>query len=364
MRSSRVRRIGLLTGGGDCPGLNAVLRAVVKACAFEHGIDVVGIEDGYAGLINDRMRPLGSTDVGGILSRGGTILGSSNTANPFRVPQNDGSGEFRDLSDHAIKTARQHGLEMLVVVGGDGSLSIGWQLEQKGLPVIGVPKTIDNDLGATDVTFGFDSALATATDAVDKLHTTADSHRRLMVLEVMGRYAGWIALGAGMAGGGDIILIPEIPFEIDKVADAIRERGFRGRNFAIVVVAEGAAPKGGELFVERRVENSTDAIRLGGVGRWVASELERILEREARTTVLGHLQRGGEPTPHDRVLATRFGVEAARLVAAGESGRMVSIRGTEITSVGLEDAVTQLRRVDPNSQIVQAARSVGTSFGD
>lgn len=364
VRSSRVRRIGLLTGGGDCPGLNAVLRAVVKACAFEHGIEVVGIEDGYGGLINDRMRPLSSTDVGGILARGGTVLGSSNTANPFRVPQNDGSGEFRDLSDHAIKVARQRGLEMLVVVGGDGSLSIGWELEQKGLQVIGVPKTIDNDLGATDVTFGFDSALATATDAVDKLHTTADSHRRLMVLEVMGRYAGWIALGAGMAGGGDVILIPEIPFDIEKVADAIRERGYRGRNFAIVVVAEGAVPKGGELFVERRVENSTDALRLGGVGRWVASELERILEREARTTVLGHLQRGGEPTPHDRVLATRFGVEAARLVAAGESGRMVSIRGTEITSVGLEEAVKQLRRVDPDSQIVQAARSVGTSFGD
>jgi ATP-dependent phosphofructokinase / diphosphate-dependent phosphofructokinase len=363
--ASKYKRIGLLTGGGDCPGLNAVLRAVVKTCAFEYGIDVIGIQDGYGGLINDRMQPLSTDDVSGILSRGGTILGSSNRDNPFRVPVEEaGEKQFKDLSDQAIKIAGRHGLELLVVVGGDGSLSIGQQLMQKGLPVIGIPKTIDNDLGATDVTFGYDSALVTATEAADKLHTTAESHHRLMVLEVMGRYAGWIALGAGMAGGGDVILIPEIPFDIEKVVKAVRERGYRGRRFAIVVVAEGAVPMGGELFVERRVEDSTDSIRLGGIGRWVASELERRLEWEARVTVLGHLQRGGNPTPADRVLATRFGVEAARLVAAGQTGRMVSLHGTEVDSVPLEDAVRQIRRVDPNSQMIRAARSVGTCFGD
>jgi ATP-dependent phosphofructokinase / diphosphate-dependent phosphofructokinase len=363
--TSRIRRIGILTGGGDCPGLNAVLRAVVKTCAFEYNIDVVGILDGYGGLITDRMRPLTADDVSGILARGGTILGSSNRDNPFRVPvEEDGEKHFKDLSDSAIKNAQRHGLELLVVVGGDGSLSIAHQLMQKGLPVVGIPKTIDNDLGATDVTFGYDSALITATDAVDKLHTTADSHHRLMVLEVMGRYAGWIALGAGMAGGGDVILIPEIPFDMEKVIQAIRERGYRGRRFAIVVVAEGAIPKGGDLFIDRQIEDSTDSIRLGGIGRWVAGELERNLEWEARVTVLGHLQRGGNPSPADRVLATRFGAEAARLVANREIGRMVSLHGTEVDSVPLEDAVRQLRRVEPASQIVQAARSVGTCFGD
>jgi 6-phosphofructokinase 1 len=365
VKDSKFRRIGILTGGGDCPGLNGVIRAVVKTCHHEYGIDVVGIEDGYGGLINDRMRPLTNDDVSGILARGGTILGSSNKDNPFRVPVMEGGEmQFRDLSDQALKNCDRHGLELLVVVGGDGSLHIGNALAKKGLPVVGVPKTIDNDLDATDVTFGFDTALTTATEAADKLHTTADSHHRLMVLELMGRYAGWIALEAGMAGGGDVILIPEIPFDLDKVVQAIKERRYRGREFAVVVVAEGAAPKGGEMFVERRIADSTDAVRLGGIGRWVADELERRLEWEARTTVLGHLQRGGSPTAYDRLLATRFGVEAARLVARGEHGRMVSIHGTTIDSVTLEEAVTRLRRVDPESQIVQAARAVGTTFGD
>jgi len=365
LKTSKVKRIGILTGGGDCPGLNGVIRSVVKTCQFDFGIDVVGILDGYAGLIEDRMRPLGVNDVGGILARGGTILGSSNRANPFRVPdESSHEGQFRDLSDQAIRTASRHGLEMIVVVGGDGSLSIALELSKKGLPVIGVPKTIDNDLGATDITFGFDSALSTATDAVDKLHTTGDSHHRLMVIELMGRYAGWIALDAGIAGGGDVILIPEIPFDIEKVAQAVRERGYRGRQFAVVVVAEGAVPVGGEQFVERRVADSTDQVRLGGVGRWVAEELERRLDREARATVLGHLQRGGSPTAFDRLLATRFGAEAVRLLARGEFGRMVALHGTEIDSVPLADAVRQLRRVDPESEIVATARSVGTTFGD
>jgi ATP-dependent phosphofructokinase / diphosphate-dependent phosphofructokinase len=365
LKDSKIRRIGILTGGGDCPGLNGVIRAVVKTCRFEYGIDVVGIEDGYGGLINDRMRTLASDDVSGILARGGTILGSSNKDNPFRVPVSEnGEVTFKDLSDQAIKNAQRHGLELLIVVGGDGSLNIAYELSKKGLPVVGIPKTIDNDLDATDVTFGFDSALTTATEAADKLHTTADSHHRLMVLELMGRYAGWIALEAGMAGGGDVILIPEIPFNIEKVAQAVRERAYRGRNFAVVVVAEGAAPEGGAMMVERMIADSTDAVRLGGIGRWVAEQLERRLEWEARTTVLGHLQRGGSPTAFDRLLATRFGVEAVRLVATGQHGRMVSLHGTTIDSVTLEEAVTRLRRVDPESQIVQAARAVGTSFGD
>jgi ATP-dependent phosphofructokinase / diphosphate-dependent phosphofructokinase len=361
----RLRRIGILTGGGDCPGLNAVIRAVVKTAKFDHDIDVVGIENGYAGLIYDRMRPLTTDDVGGILARGGTILGSSNRDNPFRVPfEEDGKMTFRDLSDQAIRNAQRRGLQLLIAVGGDGSLSIARELSQRGLPVVGVPKTIDNDLGATDVTFGFDSALAVATEAADRLHTTAMSHQRVMVLEVMGRYAGWIALEAGLAGGGDVILIPEIPFELDKVADAIRERSYRGRAFAIIVVAEGAKPKGGELVVARQVQDSTDPIRLGGIGNWVAAELERRLEMETRATVLGHVQRGGIPTPFDRILGTRFGVHAARAAAAGERHVMVALRGLSIVTVPLDEAVAQLRHVDPEGELVRAAKSVGTFFGD
>lgn len=360
-----LRRIGILTGGGDCPGLNAVIRGVVKTAVFQHQIDVIGIENGYWGLVNDRMRPLATSDVGGILARGGTILGSSNRDNPFRVPViENGEKVYRDLSDQAIKNAQRHGLQVLIAVGGDGSLSIARDLSGRGIRVIGVPKTIDNDLGATDITFGFDSALAVATEAVDRLHTTAMSHQRVMVLEVMGRYAGWIALEAGLAGGGDVILIPEIPFEIEHVAEAIRERIYHGRPFAIVVVAEGAQPKGGSMVVTKTVADSTDPIRLGGIGEYVASELERLLDLETRATVLGHLQRGGVPTPFDRILGTRFGVAAVKAAVAGETDVMVRLRGREIETVSLAEAVKDLRRVDPEGTLVQAARSVGTCFGD
>jgi len=363
--SERIRRIGLLTGGGDCPGLNAVIRAVVKSAGYDHGIDVLGVENGYAGLIHDRTRPLTTSDVGGILARGGTILGSSNRDNPFRVQEKEGDRVvYRDQSEQTIRTIRQHGLDVLIVVGGDGSLSIANELAALGVRVIGVPKTIDNDLAATDVTFGFDSALAIATEAVDRLHTTAMSHQRVMVLEVMGRYAGWIALESGLAGGGDVILIPEIPFDIEKVAEAIRERGYKGRSFAIVVVAEGAKPIGGELIVRRRIEESTDPLRLGGIGNWVAAQLEARLEMETRATVLGHLQRGGIPTPFDRVLGTRFGVHAVRAAVAGESSVMVALRGREIVTVPLTEAVAHLRLVDPAGELVRASRSVGTTFGD
>jgi len=363
--AERLRRIGILTGGGDCPGLNAVIRAVVKTAAFDHGIDVFGIENGYAGLIKDRVRLLTPDDVGGILARGGSILGSSNRDNPFRVPSVEaGETVFRDLSEEALQTAQRHGMQVLVVVGGDGSLSIARDLSGRGLRMIGVPKTIDNDLGATDVTFGFDSALAVATEAVDRLQTTAMSHQRVMVVEVMGRYAGWIALQAGVAGGGDVILIPEIPFEIEKVAESIRERTYRGRPFAIVVVAEGAKPRGGEVVVRGTVADSTDPIRLGGIGNLVASQLEHLLDQETRATVLGHLQRGGIPTAFDRILGTRFGVHAVRAAVAGETDVMVRLRGQKIDTVSLAEAVADLRRVDPEGELVGAARSLHTCFGD
>jgi len=362
---AKIKRLGVLTGGGDCPGLNAVLRGLVKASAFDHDVHVVGFLDGFAGLINDRMIRLDSDAVSGILPRGGTILGSSNKDNPFRVPiRANGELTFEDRSDDALRTFDRYGLDTLVVIGGDGSLTIANQLAEKGMSVIGIPKTIDNDLAATDVTFGFDTALATACAALDKLHTTAESHHRIMVLEVMGRYAGWIALEAGLSGGGDIILVPEIPFTVESVVSAIKDRKFLGRNYTLIVIAEGAKARGEELKVAKIVEDSPDAVRLGGVGHWLAGELETHLETEVRVTVLGHLQRGGTPTAFDRILGTRYGVHAAHCAARGEKGIMVSLRGTEITEVPLPDAVKELRRLDPSSEIVRVARSVGTRFGD
>jgi len=362
---ARIQRIGVLTAGGDCPGLNAVLRGIVKAASFDHEIQVVGFLDGYAGLLNDRVKRLDSDTVSGILPVGGTILGSSNRDDPFRVPVTvDGKRTFADRSEEAVRVFERYGLQMLVVIGGDGSLTIAHQLSGKGVPVIGIPKTIDNDLAATDVSFGFDTAMTTAAEALDKLHTTAQSHHRIMVLEVMGRYAGWIALEAGLSGGGDVILLPEIPFRLDSVVGAIKERAFRGRTFTLIVISEGAKTEEGRIVVSKVVEESTDAVRLGGIGRWLASEIEKRLETEVRVTVLGHLQRGGTPTPYDRILGTRYGVHAAHCAAEGRRDVMVSLKGTTITEVPLVDAVRQLRRVDPDSQIVRAARSVGTRFGD
>ncbi len=360
-----VKRLGVLTGGGDCPGLNAVLRGLVKAAAYDHDIQVVGFVDGFAGLLRDHTMRLDSNAVSGILARGGTILGSSNKDNPFRVPvKTNGETKFEDRSDEALRTFDRYGLDLLVVIGGDGSLTIANELGRKGMPVIGIPKTIDNDLAATDVTFGFDTALSTACAALDKLHTTAESHHRIMVLEVMGRYAGWIALEAGLSGGGDIILIPEIPFRVESAVAAIKDRRFQGRYYTLVVIAEGAKAQGGELHVAKVVEDSTDSLRLGGVGAWLASELEKLLETEVRVSVLGHLQRGGTPTAYDRILGTRYGVHAAHCAAQGMRDIMVSLRGTRITEVPLAEAVQSLRRVDPESEIVKVARSVGTRFGD
>ena len=361
-----VKRIGVLTGGGDCPGLNAVIRAVTKSARMHHGLEVAGILEGYTGLVEGQVVALEDDDVSNILPRGGTILGTSNRSNPFKYPhlQKDGSINFEDRSQAVLDTIDRLSLDGLIVIGGDGTLSAALRLAELGVPLIGVPKTIDNDLNATDLTFGFDSALAVATDAVDRLHTTAESHHRIMVLEVMGRYAGWIALRAGIAGGGDVVLIPEIPYDLDRVNDAIEARRARGKRFSIVVVAEGAVARDGQMIVKRIIAGSPDPVRLGGAGEAVANQIEEKLGLESRITVLGHLQRGGGPTAFDRWLATRFGTAAVGALLAGQTGRMVALHGTQIETVPLVDAVSQLRRVNPDSDEVQTARAVGTSFGD
>ena len=361
----KVKRIGVLTGGGDCPGLNAVIRAVVKTAICQYGIEVYGIEDGFKGLIQKLGRPLTTKDVSGILPRGGTILGTTNRDNPFRYPvMVNGQKEFQDVSDQVIANMKELEIDALVIIGGDGSLNIGRELHQKGLPVVGVPKTIDNDLSATDVTFGFDTAITTATEAIDKLHTTAESHHRVMVLEVMGRYAGWIAIEAGIAGGADIILIPEIPYRIEKICAKVKQRVSEGKKFSIVVAAEGATPIGGEMVIQKMIEDSTDPIRLGGIGNVLAKQVESCSGMESRAMVLGHLQRGGSPTPFDRILATRLGAGAVELVMSGGFGRMVCLRTPNIESVPLEDAVGELKKVNPESDLVRAALDIGISFGD
>lgn len=362
--NSAVHHLGVLTGGGDCPGLNAVIRAVVKS-AESSNLRVTGIRDGFEGLITGQTTPLTAAEVAGILPRGGTILGTSNRANPFRYAMREqGELVYRDVSDQVVENLSNLGIDALVVIGGDGSLKIAQELAVKGVRSVGIPKTIDNDLSATDVTFGFDTALVTATEALDKLHTTAESHHRIMVLEVMGRYAGWIALHAGVAGGADVILIPEIPFTFEAVARKINGRRAQGKKFSIVVVAEGAKEEGGELAVQRVIKESFDPIRLGGIGHRVGEALEKLTGMETRVTVLGHLQRGGSPTPFDRILGTRYGAAAVRLVRKGQFGRMVCLKGSRIESVPYEAALGDLKRVSPDSDIVLTARALGISFGD
>jgi phosphofructokinase-like protein len=357
--------IGVLTGGGDCPGLNAVIRAVVKTASNAYKMKAVGFLDGYQGLIENRTVPLDYDTVSGILTRGGTILGTSNKANPFRDPVMRGKKiVYRDVSAQAVRNLKRHGCEVLVCIGGDGTMAIAGGLAQLGVNVIGVPKTIDNDIVGTDVTFGFDSAMNTATEAVDKLHSTAQSHHRVMVVETMGRYAGWLALYSGLAGGGDVILIPEIPYQIDKVCDTILGRKKKGRLFSILVVAEGAKPKGGDLTVQRVIEDSPDPIRLGGVGNIIGREVETLTGFETRVTILGHLQRGGTPTPYDRILASRYGEGAVRLAAEGGHGRMVNLRGNEIGSIEIGKVAGKTRTVSLKSEVLRTARSMGLSFGD
>ncbi len=360
-----VHRIGVLTGGGDAPGLNAVIRAVVKTAVNRYGWEVLGIEDGYEGLLFQRQpRLLTTNDVSGILHRGGTILGTTNRGNPFayRVVV-DGKEEIRNLSQDACQRIKELGLDALVVIGGDGSLNIALQLFKLGAPVVGIPKTIDNDLSATDITFGFDTALDTATDALDKLHTTAESHHRVMILEVMGRDAGWIALESGLAGGADVILIPEIPFTLESIARSIEARVKAGRKFSLIVIAEGARPKGGEP-VYQEVGGAERLPRLGGVGNELAAMLKHVIQQQVRTTVLGHLQRGGSPSAFDRILATRLGAAAVRLIADGGFGKMVALRGSGIVAVDLDEAVGVQKKVDPNGELVTVTRGLGISLGD
>ncbi|MBI4550285.1 MAG: ATP-dependent 6-phosphofructokinase [Candidatus Omnitrophica bacterium] len=362
-----MKRIGILTGGGDCPGLNAVIRAVTKA-AHQSGYQVLGFQDGYAGLVLNRFMVLTDALVSGILTQGGTILGTSNKANPYRwpVPKRSGTKRARlgDVSKKALAHFKKNRLRGLIVTGGDGTMAIAKKLHDDGVPIVGIPKTIDNDLPGTDITFGFETAVITAADAIDKIHTTAQSHHRVMVVEVMGRYAGWIALYSGAASGGDVILIPEIPYRIEAVCRKIRERARAGKHFTIIVAAEGAKPLGGRWTVQRRVADSTDPIRLGGIASKVAYEVENKTGLEARSIVLGHVQRGGSPTPFDRLLATRFGTAAMRLAESGSFGRMVAYKNNCIESISLEDAAGPIRTVPADHPLLVSARTVGTSFGD
>lgn len=358
------KRIGLLTGGGDCPGLNAVIRSAVKT-ALNAGWEVCGIRQGFAGLLDVEtcVRRLGAEDIKGILNIGGTILGTTNRGNPFAFPVRTGNKWVeKDLSEKALDGFRAAGLDALIAIGGDGSLTIAQKFFEKDLPVIGVPKTIDNDLWGTEVTFGFDTAVTTATEAIDKLHSTAESHQRVMVVEVMGRNAGWIALSAGVAGGADVILIPEIPFDMNHVAEKVEQRYGNGRNFAIIVVAEGAAVSGGSVMTKGKKVGQ--AVRLGGIGETVAEEIEKMTGRESRSLTLGHLQRGGHPTTADRLLATRFGSAAVRLASQGFFGQMVALDPPHIKSVPLEDAIGRLKTVPLTSDILRAARDMGISFGE
>ncbi|HEY7063111.1 MAG TPA: ATP-dependent 6-phosphofructokinase [Chloroflexota bacterium] len=360
-----VERIGVLTGGGDCPGLNAVLRAVVKTAVGEYGWEVIGFEDGFDGLLDPaRVRPLTPDAVRGILPLGGTMLGTTNRSNPFDyVWKEHGAVRRADRSAEALERFAAHGLDALVVIGGDGTLAIAERFYRLGMPVVGVPKTIDNDLSATDVTFGYQTALDTATEALDRLHTTAESHHRVLVVEVMGRHAGWIAIEAGLAGGADVILLPEIPFDVARVVEALAARQQLGRGFSIVVAAEGAAPAGGAQFVQASVDQASPT-RLGGIAAWLAGEIEARLDVEARAVVLGHLQRGGSPVAFDRVLGTRFGAAAARLIAAGGFGQMVALHAPRVEPVALAEAVGVMKRVDPAGELVAAARGMGVCVGD
>ncbi len=361
----RKGRIAILTGGGDCPGINAVIRAVVKKAILEDNLEVIGIEDGYEGAIHNRHRRLHYDDVSGILTLGGTILGTSNTANPYRYAVKLGKEwEYQDVSQAVIENLGKLDIDCLFCIGGDGTLSIASRLWQAGIPIIGLPKTIDNDLRGTDITFGFDSAVAIATDAVDRVHSTAQSHHRVMVVEVMGRRAGWIALHAGVAGGGDIVLIPEIPYELDVVVEKVKDRNRKGRRFSIVVVAEGAAPKGGQAVVQRVVKESTDPIRLGGVGFMLGSQIEDETGIETRAVVLGHLQRGGVPTPFDRILATRLGSRAVDMLREEKLGYMAGVKGDSLVDVPLEEVAKGPRSIPPDNPLLRAARAVGTCFGD
>ncbi len=371
----KVQKIAIMTGGGDCPGLNPVIRAVVKTAVSKYGLEVVGVRHGYHGLYHGDFINLGLKDVEEIITKGGTILYSSNKDNLFQYPVKDADGNFvrdekgkltyEDVSDVAVEHLKAAGIDALFILGGDGTLTSARDFSRKGVNVIAIPKTIDNDLANTDYTFGFDTAISVATDGLDRVRTTGMSHHRVMVVEIMGRGAGWLTLHAGIAGAADAILIPEIPYDINKVAEKIKADKANGKEFSIVAVSEGAKSLDGKQVVSKIIEDSADSVRLGGVGAVVADQLERLTGSEARATTLGHIQRGGTPTAHDRVLSSRYGYAAVELCMKGGFGRMVALQGDEIVDVSLEDVIGQkTKNVKPNGQLVTMAKAMGVCFGD
>ncbi len=359
-----IQRIGVLTGGGDCPGLNAVIRSVVKTAINEYQWEVLGIEDGFEGLIQPgKVRPMTPASVRGILARGGTILGTTNRADPFHyVVDVDGAQKTFDVSDDVIRHVQVLGIDALVVIGGDGSLRITHELIQKGLKAVGVPKTIDNDLECTNITFGFDTAVNTATEALDKLHTTAESHHRAIILEVMGRDAGWIALKAGIAGDADVILVPEIPYNVAAVLEKLHNRNRSGAKYSIIIAAEGARPENGETVYQAHHEVGA-ARRMGGVGEVLADQIRARSPIEVRVTVLGHLQRGGKPSSFDRLLATRYGAMAVHLIKEGQLGHMVALSDERIVAVPIADAIARQKLVPLDSDIIRAALGLEICLG-
>jgi len=378
IKMSEIKKIAILTGGGDCPGLNAVIRAVVKTAVEKYELEVVGIKNGYHGLYHKDFVKLDLNAVEEIISEGGTILGSSNKDNLFKYPvrdqrnrivrNEDGTIKYHDVSDVAVENLKEAQIDALFILGGDGTLTSGRDFARKGVNVIGIPKTIDNDLACTDYTFGFDTAIGVVTEALDRIRTTGKSHHRIMVAEIMGRGAGWLTLHGGIAGAADVILIPEIPYDIKKVISKIARDIKKGKDFTIIAAAEGATPIGGDQYVSEIVETSPDAIRLGGIAKAVAKEIEYALsdyEIEARCTILGHIQRGGTPTGHDRVLSTRYGYAAVELAMQGKFGNMVTLNGNKITYAPLEDVIGQkTKNVNPDSELIQVARAMGICFGD
>ena len=364
-RHAPVRRVCILTGGGDAPGLNPVLRAFVKA-AIRAGIEVIGSEDGFSGLMEDPVRvvPLTDARIRGILHKGGSVLGCSNRANPFahRVVDDKGQTHTLDLSSRIKDQLQALGCDALVLVGGDGTMNMGMRFWQLGVPIVGIPKTIDNDLAATDRTFGLDTAVTTATWAIDTLHSTAEAHDRVMIVELMGRDAGWIAMHSGLAGGADVILIPEIPYDLDRVVDKVRERSANGRTFSVIVIGEGAKPIGGTIATLDDAREGQPP-RLGGAGQQLEKLLEGQVRHEIRVTVVGHLQRGGSPSSFDRILGSRFGVHAAHMCEMGIFGRVVALKGNDVTDVPIEATVANLKRVPPDGELVAVARALGIEMG-
>jgi 6-phosphofructokinase 1 len=361
-----LKKIAINTGGGDAPGLNAVIEAVVMASSKKNW-DVYGIKNGYAGLLNtNEIMRLTPEQVRGISSLGGTIIGTTNKGNPFKMPVTTTTGEieFRDVSDKVVENFHRLGFDCLITVGGDGSLKIAHDFYKKGIPVIGVPKTIDNDLGGTVITFGFDTALSVSTEAIDRLHSTARSHERVMVVELMGRHAGWITLNSGLSGGADVILIPEIPFDIGKVCRYIMDNELRGRRYAIVAVGEGATPAGGAQIAKGEGEAGRQEPLLGGIGEYVAKEIAKRTGKDTRSLVLGHLQRGGSPSTFDRLIALRFGAAAVRMIEANNFGVMVALYPPEMKAVPLEEVTGKMKKVPLDCDTIQTARDMGICLGD